>query len=522
MGSSEFINYIPPKEKGNFIYVYTYPDYQKYLYGYLIIKEIIILKPEYKFLFLTHNKTYNDNNKYCIENNIKTCVTSDELIENYKKCFVALRLTNHDGIANTVFELGLIGIKTIYNDIKSPTSLPYNSIEDIITHIDNEYSNKKIDYELIDNVKKYSDVKNLMFTNYFEKSKKKVIFASGDYPFFGGAATNIYALTKWFNSNNDFKAICIFNFQNNIEISKLDPDNTNNTYLITNWNNLDNIKHDILMLLEGEPELIYVKKWILGYYLKKIFPKCKIIYLLSSVISSEIIYKDTHVANDMIFDNNIPNCIKELTLTDQIITNSEISKNILLNYNNKTNVRVAYTSLIINKENRFKFINLNCKIDKTNWKNRIYDIGFVSSSCDRSVKNINLFINIINNNKIRNYKKVIIGSDSEKYVGINNCQYFGLLNHDELILKLMNTKLIIITSYYESMSNLMFEALYHGCNILIGKNIGGSEFIVDRCISNTFEDFVDKTLELVNTSVDCLKQNINYDEKQLISDLMPL
>jgi hypothetical protein len=26
---------------------------------------------------------------------------------------------------------------------------------------------------------------------------EKIIFASGDYPYFGGAATNIYGLVKW-------------------------------------------------------------------------------------------------------------------------------------------------------------------------------------------------------------------------------------------------------------------------------------------------------------------------------------
>ena len=40
----------------------------------------------------------------------------------------------------------------------------------------------------------------------------KIIFASGDYPMFGGAATNIYALTKCLNSKKNFKAICVINY----------------------------------------------------------------------------------------------------------------------------------------------------------------------------------------------------------------------------------------------------------------------------------------------------------------------
>ena len=44
---------------------------------------------------------------------------------------------------------------------------------------------------------------------------KKIIFASGDFPLFGGAATNVYALTKWLNTKENFKAITVINYSYN-------------------------------------------------------------------------------------------------------------------------------------------------------------------------------------------------------------------------------------------------------------------------------------------------------------------
>jgi hypothetical protein len=156
--------------KGNKIYFYTYPDYQKYLYGHSIIEEIKKQKPEYEFIQLTHHKSYLQNKEYCDENNISTCESNDELIKKYQQCFIAIRLTNHDGIANSVLELGSLGIKTIYNDIKCPASLPYSSIDDIINHIENERKTiGTIDDKLIENVEKFiTPDENIYYTGFYE------------------------------------------------------------------------------------------------------------------------------------------------------------------------------------------------------------------------------------------------------------------------------------------------------------------------------------------------------------------
>jgi len=59
------------------------------------------------------------------------------LIQVYRECFLGLRLVPHDGLSNTVIELGLMGRKTVHNG-DLPGSLPYSSFDDICGHIEKE------------------------------------------------------------------------------------------------------------------------------------------------------------------------------------------------------------------------------------------------------------------------------------------------------------------------------------------------------------------------------------------------
>ena len=85
----------------------------------------------------------------------------DELIDLYKKCFIGLRLTSHDGIANSVIEMGLMGRKCIYNDLKVPNAISWDAddIEDILNKIELESDNiGKINNEVSQMVRKYINV----------------------------------------------------------------------------------------------------------------------------------------------------------------------------------------------------------------------------------------------------------------------------------------------------------------------------------------------------------------------------
>jgi hypothetical protein len=60
--------------------------------------------------------------------------TREQMHEVYSRCFIGLRLTLHDGLPNTVLELGLRGIPSVYNG-GLPGSLPWETLDDIQRHI---------------------------------------------------------------------------------------------------------------------------------------------------------------------------------------------------------------------------------------------------------------------------------------------------------------------------------------------------------------------------------------------------
>jgi hypothetical protein len=107
-----------PVKKGEYIYIYL-PDHNKEFYGEDLFNKIK-KKVNYKFII-------GDPNKF----------KKDEMQHVYSKCFIGLRLVNHDGSATTVQELGLMGIKCVHNG-DSPSALNYENLDDIIEHINNE------------------------------------------------------------------------------------------------------------------------------------------------------------------------------------------------------------------------------------------------------------------------------------------------------------------------------------------------------------------------------------------------
>lgn len=63
-------------------------------------------------------------------------LSRDHVSRLYDSCYIGLRLTAHDGLPNTVIELGLRGIPCVYNG-GLPGSLAWETSDDIISHIEN-------------------------------------------------------------------------------------------------------------------------------------------------------------------------------------------------------------------------------------------------------------------------------------------------------------------------------------------------------------------------------------------------
>jgi len=181
------INDISPVQKGKEIYTYINASNPR-VYGYVILQKLIERHPNIKFNIFINQR----NREYCLKKNIdiskyKTAVTNKELFEKYKKCFLGLRLTNIDGNANTVLELGLLGIKCVYMDTKVPSAIDYEHNEIIWKKCQSEEKKNRIniavnsiskiileqqkyigtiDYEIHNRMKNYINFNNIEFINY--------------------------------------------------------------------------------------------------------------------------------------------------------------------------------------------------------------------------------------------------------------------------------------------------------------------------------------------------------------------
>jgi hypothetical protein len=107
---------IKPEPLGDSIYMYK-PDSRVYNGGiYQQVKEAL---PEYNFI----ESSWGDH-------------TRKEMLDIYKKCFIGLRFTEHDGLSNTVCEMGMMG-RYMVNNGELPNCLHYdsNNISEIVNMI---------------------------------------------------------------------------------------------------------------------------------------------------------------------------------------------------------------------------------------------------------------------------------------------------------------------------------------------------------------------------------------------------
>lgn len=83
----------------------------------------------------------------------------------YEKCFIGLRLTDHDGISCTVLELGLMGRRSIFNGGYA-TNIPWISIDDVCESIIKEYQNRSDPNKVAEELYNYLNIDNSWLTSY--------------------------------------------------------------------------------------------------------------------------------------------------------------------------------------------------------------------------------------------------------------------------------------------------------------------------------------------------------------------
>lgn len=107
----------PISKKGNSIFIYNgFTKNKEYIYGEKIYAEVVKRLPMFKFIY--SNKLNSPHEK---------------MPEIYAKCFIGLRLTEHDGNANMVQEMKAMNIPVVHN--QSNYGLKWKNVSDIIRYI---------------------------------------------------------------------------------------------------------------------------------------------------------------------------------------------------------------------------------------------------------------------------------------------------------------------------------------------------------------------------------------------------
>ena len=146
---------IKPSASGQCVYVYM-PEVRQEFYGMPIIKELRAKMPDIVFKHASIN-TY----------------SRLELMRRvYPSCFIGLRLTQHDGLSNTVVEMALSGKRSISN-AGYPCTIPWTDVDSIIQAIRQEKANPPDPEHIAKTMRKWLNIPdNWLEQEYWEQKGK--------------------------------------------------------------------------------------------------------------------------------------------------------------------------------------------------------------------------------------------------------------------------------------------------------------------------------------------------------------
>jgi glycosyltransferase involved in cell wall biosynthesis len=297
----------------------------------------------------------------------------------------------------------------------------------------------------------------------------RILITSTQHPYYGGAATNAYAIIKMLRKSNH-KVAGVFFTDEKVNV---DPDNLGGVWRCSNNSKNKNIvRRMVKAYVGGRPEVIFGKNYVAPVIGKQMWPNAKIIYLVAGSPHMIRLSERKISANKYINSATIKptiflpekNCIKA---SDIIIPNSKIGKDMLIkNYGLIKKIGTPLdTSTALNSAAP-RYIPFN---------KRKYDIAFICSKLDRAVKNSELAKNIYSSKSMRRRSKIIVGKNNKIFPNMHGLSRFDLLPHKDLMKVIGDSKLVICTSFYDASPNIIKEAILCGSNILVSKNCGWSE-----------------------------------------------
>jgi glycosyltransferase involved in cell wall biosynthesis len=303
--------------------------------------------------------------------------------------------------------------------------------------------------------------------------KLKILICSTQYPYYGGAATNAYAIYK--HSVSKGLNACALFIGKHPPDTQYDPENIGRVFHLVNETGVQSnfIRSAISSKLGGEPDIILAKNYVAPVVARLLFPQAKIIYLVSgspvlTVMANEGISAKRFLKSNKfrIVQNDAE--IKCIAAADYIVPNSPLTMALFRHIygpEKVAEVPADTSSFLMNDPTLSQQL--------SEWQNRVYDIGFICSRMDRKIKNPEFALRLFASDKLNSTRRIAVGQGSVLFSKHATCM--ELLPNHSLRAILDQTKTIICPSLFDSSPNILREAIASGCNVVLSENCGWSE-----------------------------------------------
>jgi hypothetical protein len=323
----------------------------------------------------------------------------------------------------------------IKEQIKEPIKEPINKINDDKICM---FSLSKLDNKILENINKNIDI-------FLEKIShfKNILFLCGDYPGYGGAATNCYEIQTFLHNrhHNTYGLYYLYEKDDNNII------NNNNNYNYNNYKiiNINELEKEI-KLIQFKPDLIILKS---PSPIDLKYLNIPIYFLIGGIFTNQLNDYYYNISSNCQYFNKF--VLKQIEKCDIAFSNSSHTQEILLkNFNLKT--EILYTTFI-------PFYKKSLFIDN-NFNDRKYEYGLIVSNFNRSIKNVSESINFLKDKK----NVILIGKNSSQYKKYG-FECIDLVDHNQMFNYYKQIKYIVQDSFYESCSNVKIEGLFNGCRM---------------------------------------------------------
>ncbi len=308
-------------------------------------------------------------------------------------------------------------------------------------------------------------------------SRQKILISSSQYPYYGGAATNAYTLIKHFRSEGYNTAGVFTGGGAGIDC---DPEKLGGVFHARMGTSSKEIRRNIIEYLGALPDFVFAKNYTAPVFCLQLFPEVRVNYLVSGSplltklarqgVSAQYYLNQPEASTVRVTEEQ--QCISAVS---RVIPNSYLGGQILrTQYPNASHITDAVDTSSAHLSHTIRV--------SSPWVQRKTDIAFICSRFDRDIKNSSFARKLMACPRFSSLQKLAVGEGSEAFSGMNNMTVLPMLAQTVLLEKLQDVKVLICTSYFDSSPNIVREALVSGCNVLISKNCGWSEYFSSEAV----------------------------------------